>query len=253
MNYPIEFYGVDLVYWTNVSQMEHISEFEIQTQKKGTLTLHMTKEGGKYYEKTFELKEDEIFNFKEYLKDVVYLGVQCTYSYPEIEVEEKFIVVGQKGMLLSGMLKTEGGELIYPLLPFRKEYQILYSESMDDISAEKKEFYDVKSGRDWKRVEVFPELMNHLKNDEIKFYELDAALLREEYLDKLTYSNQKIYSLSQERFPSHVNLEVCTKCKMQAKCMQAVPSGLSYLLFKRNIGFLDVESCDVYKVLKEKE
>ncbi len=204
----------------------------ITSKKECFLTLHLGNKNGSYSEERFSFKANNFFDFSEYIKKYEYIGLQCSYEDEDPEIEEKHIIVGQKGIYLSGYLKLDGKTLEPPLF-FRKEYQKAYSIN------------------DFKKISSIDELFKFYvsKNTKPRYFESTLNFLLPGYLNQLTYNQDGLYSDNPISKKNHFVLEVCKNCPKNYKCLQTVPSGISSELFKKNIFLENHQSCDLYTKL----
>lgn len=202
----------------------------IHTKKACFLTLHLGDKDAIYSEERFPLNSNEFFDFSEYLKKYEYIGVQCSYEDEDPEIEEKHIVIGQKGIYLSGYLKLDNNIKIEPPLLFKEAYQKEYLE------------------KDLLLVNSLNDLLNfYLKNKrKPRYFESTLNFLLPGYLSQLTYNQDGLYSTNPISKKNHFVLEVCKNCNKNYQCLQAIPSGLSQELFKKNIFLDNSNDCDIY-------
>lgn len=208
-----------------------IKNFRIFSKENATLNLHLGDEQAQYVEKEFEFKkEQKYFNFKELLEKYSYIGVQFSFNEKFPEIEEKYILVGQKGIKYSGYF-VEDGIKFRANLPFLENFQKEY---------QKNEFICINSITD---------LIDFYKKNNKKpyFFESNLSFLLPYY--KNTFNQDKIYSNKKDANKKHFDLEICRKCSKNYKCIQAVPSGLTYELFKKNIVLYRQEDCEIYKLI----
>ncbi len=203
---------------------------KITTKKECFLTLHLGDKDGEYSEERFYFKANDFFDFSDYIKKYEYIGLQCSYEDEEPEIEEKHIIVGQKGIYLSGYLKIGNNITIQPPLFFKQEYQKEYLE---------KDFLLINS-----LTELFEFYLKN--NNKPKYFESTLNFLLPGYLNQLTYNQDGIYSNNQLSKKNHFVLDVCKNCDKNYKCLQAIPSGLSQELFKKNIFLEHHQDCNIY-------
>lgn len=210
-----------------------IFEKKITTTKDCFLTLHLGNKLGEYKEERLFFKSNTFFDFSEYIKKYEYIGLQCSYENEEPEIEEKHIVIGQKGIHLSGFLKINKNLIINPPLFFKPEYQKEYDK------------------KDFKLINSIEELLLfYIKNNKKpNYFESTLSFLLPGYLNQLTYNQDGIYSDNKISKKNHFVLEVCKKCSKNYKCLQVIPSGLSEELFKKNIVLEDQNNCTIYTKL----
>jgi hypothetical protein len=202
----------------------------IVSKKECFLTLHLGDKNGEYSEERFPFKANEAFDFSEYIKKYEYIGLQCSYEDEDPEIEEKHIIVGQKGIYLSGYLKLENGEKLEPPLFFKEEYQKEYSI---------KDFKSINS------IEQLLEFYSAL-NKKPRYFESTLNFLLSGYLNQRTYNQDGLYSDKPISKKNQFVLEVCKNCDKNYKCIQVVPSGLSQELFKQNLFLENHSDCNVY-------
>lgn len=208
-----------------------INNHQLVSIKNCSLTLHLGDSDGNYSEQYYQLKVNEIFDFSKYIHGFEYIGVQCSYENEIPEIEEKHIIVGQKGIYLSGYF-YDGQTKISPPLPFVEQYQKQYNKS---------EFTKVNS---------IEEIINHYKSKKTspKYFESNLYFLLTNYLSTPTYSQDKLYSDKKPHKKNHFLLENCKICPNNFKCIQIVPSGLSSELFKENITLNKHNDCRIFKL-----
>lgn len=225
----------------NRYKTEHYSEVinnhQLVSKKDCPLTLHLGDSKGNYSEQYYNIKAGEIFDFKKYIQDFEYIGVQCSYEHEVPEIEEKHIIVGQKGIYLSGYFYENESNLssvIRPPLPFIEHYQKIYN---------KNEFLKVNS---------INEFIGHYKlnKNKPKFFESNLNFLLPTYLKESTYNQDKVYSDKKPQKKNHFLLETCQKCPLNSRCVQVVPSGLSAELFNRNMTIESCEDCHIFKLME---
>jgi hypothetical protein len=220
-------------------------KYTIYSEKDCVFRLHLGDNKANYQEKEWFLKANENFNFKEYLT-YPYVGLQCSYEGENPEIEEKHIVIGQKGMTLSGEY-LDGEDKYEALLPFNNLYQILYSNK--NIAQDIIDKYAFFIKEDWLVVNSIDDLITfYMKEKYIKFFESSLNFLENQYRTKKTYGINKVIAKS-ILGKCHLDLNLCTNCKYNSKCIQIVPSGISPLLFKRNILLDEEKNCSIYKLI----
>jgi hypothetical protein len=225
----------------NRYKTEHYSEIinkhQLISKKDCPLTLHLGDSNGNYSEQYYNIKAGEVFDFKKYINDFEYIGVQCSYEHEIPEIEEKHIIVGQKGIYLSGYFYENESDLsskIMPPLPFIENYQKKYEKL------------------DFTKVDSINELIGYYKNKMInpKYFESNLNFLLPTYLKESTYNQDKVYSDKKIEKKNHFLLDVCQGCPLNSRCIQVVPSGLSSELFKKNMLIEDYSECDIYSLIK---
>jgi len=211
-----------------------INEYQIVSKKDCSLTLHLSDSNAEYLEQYFQLKANEIFSFKDYIQKFEYIGVQCSYENENPEIEEKHIIVGQKGIYLSGYFYDNGVKIMPPLL-FLQKYQKEYKLS------------------DFVKINFIDELINFYQSRKIKpkYFESDLNFLLPGYLEGPTYNQDKLYSDKKPTKTHQFLLECCKICPHNFKCIQVVPSGLSSELFKKNIAIEKPNDCKIFNLLDE--
>jgi hypothetical protein len=216
---------------------EIINNHQLVSKKDCPLTLHLGDSNGNYSEQYYNIKAGEIFDFKQYINDFEYIGVQCSYENEIPEIEEKHIIVGQKGIYLSGYFYEDESNIsskIIPPLPFIEHYQKKYSKL------------------DFVKVNSIDELIEHYEERGVipKYFESNLHFLLPTYLTGSTYNQDRIYSNKQPQKKNHFVLDTCQNCPLNSRCVQIVPSGLSAELFKRNMIIDDFTECDVFNLIK---
>lgn len=227
-----------------------INNFNIISKKPCVLHLHLGKHDGSYYEQEFILSENTAFNFRNFVKNHAYVGVQCSYEKEYPEVEEKHIVIGQKGMALTGVL-FDGKNYHYPPLSFNNHYA---SQYIMDVQHVDNNYINNYCQEDWKECNTIFQLVEYYMQPEVKkyFFESNFDFLFPHYSKNNTYGCAKVYSSLPAPKKIHFDLDVCRSCPLKTQCLQAVPSALSYSLFKMNIAKDENQYCDciVYKMLQ---
>lgn len=200
----------------------------IYSQKDCTLTLHLSSEK-KYEEKVFFLHKNQSFDFKKYIQKYDYIGLQCSYEKEIPEIEEKHIIVGQKGIVVSGYFYDKNVKIMPPFL-FQEQYQKQYSPTefqlINDIET-LISYYQQKS--------IIPQT-----------FESQFSFLKIGYEKQLTYNQDKIYSNLPLKKQKHYQLNICKNCPKSFRCLQTVPSGLSYQLLQKNITLENHQDCEIY-------
>lgn len=209
-----------------------VNHHQLISKKDCPLTLHLGDSDGNYSEQYYQIKSGEVFDFKQYIQDFEYIGVQCSYENEIPEIEEKHIIVGQKGIYLSGYF-YDGETKITPPLPFVEHYQKKYEPSI------------------FTKVDSISELIGHYqsKNIKPKYFESSLYFLLPTYLKDTTYNQDKLYSNKKPQKKHHFLSETCKNCPQNFKCIQVVPSGLSAELFKNNITLENHIDCEIFKII----
>ena len=207
----------------------------ILSDKDCQLTFHLGESSSQYHEEEFFLKANFSFNFKKYLKDYSYIGVQCSYENQSPEIEEKHILKGQKGIY-------ETASIVDKNLKYNSS--ILFSEKYLNI-------YDISEMKNFKKILSIDEIVFYHKDNPIQFFEIDYQFLVHTYKSSLTYSQSNLYTEKQTKGTFHIDNQVCLQCNQKSICMQTVPSGLSYDLMKENIRLEESEhtKCRIYQLI----
>ena len=206
-----------------------IEGFNILSKKDCNLTLHLGDSQAMYHEEQFELKNNVPFNFQSYIKDYSYVGVQCSYDQDSPEIEEKHILKGQKGVYETAIYK----KTYYSCLPCSEKF-------LNHYGANNTQFKEINS---------IDELITYYHSNQPHSFYMDYHFLINHYQSHLTYSQNNIFSSKPLKGKIHLDNMVCQQCSKKSACMQAVPSGLSYDLFKLNIALNDPEECSIYNLL----
>lgn len=244
-----------------------VDPYEIQTEKDCIFRLHLGDEQGNYQEKQWTLKAGETFYFKDYLQDYPYIGLQCSYENEVPEIEEKHIVIGQKGMTLSGNywflpeneinnnIHTQKGILFHALLPFNKTYQILYYSASEDNLPEDANNYALCKKENWQCTNSIKEVLNYYAEKKVSFFESTIEFLEPQYRQYPTYGIAKNITTIEKKHSSvfHLDLPVCRNCQNNHKCIQMIPSGLSDRLYKENLLIEEVTECRIYALIEKKK
>lgn len=239
---------IEYTFHYNQEVMSHLPDhYTIITREDCILRIHRGDDQGGYGEDEFEFKKNTPFNFKPYLK-YSYVGLQCSYENFATEIEEKHIVVGQKGMTVTGEYREKTGVIFSALLPFARRYQTLYSEC--EVPRLMEEAYAFFVKELWKKVTSIEELLcQYSEETPVVFFETSVKFIEPQYRTVWTYGLNKVIS-SVKKGRCHLDLSVCKECKLNSKCLQVVPSGLSAELFKRNVGLYNEEACVVYQMIQ---
>lgn len=211
-----------------------LMDYKTLTTKDAILTLHLGSKNGIYSEDFFSQKKGNEFSFKHLIKEYEYIGIQYSYTDEIPEIEEKIIIVGQKGINLSGIYKTKNGEIITSPFGFLPEYQRVMEE--------------------WelKELNSLGELKEYYKNNRAYIFEISYDFISENYLKFNTYSQNGLYSLKKNRIKKlHTENSCCTNCPYRSECLQVVPSGLSNDLLKSNLGLEEHKECEIFSIIKE--
>lgn len=229
------------------NQLSHVENmYSLYSDKDCIFRCHLGDEEGNYEEKEHYLKANERFDFKSYL-NYPYLGLQCSYENESPELEEKHIIIGQKGMTLSGNYIDENKEEYEALLPFDKKYQTVYSP----LKLENQNEYGRYQQEKWSKVNTIEELLSFYENKTIHFFETTLEFIKEQYGNKKTYGLNKLIT-SQYEGRNHLSLTCCEECVHNSKCIQIVPSTISPLVFKKNLDLFEVEDCKIYQLIEKK-
>ncbi len=229
-----QFEGLKKIYDENLLKNKtsiDVKNFKIYCEDNATLNLHLGNEKAEYVEKEFQFKkENNYFDFKELIQNYSYIGIQFSFNEKFPDVEEKYIVVGQKGIKYSGYF-IENDVKFRSNLPFLEHFQKEYKK--EDSTC-------VNSVR---------ELLDFYKKENKKpyFFESSLSFLLPHYTN--TFNQDRLYSNKKDTHKRHFDLEVCRNCSKNYKCIQAVPSGLTYELFKKNIVLYEEKECDIYQLL----
>lgn len=225
-----------------------VEDYYLISEKDCILRIHMGSRHGEYKEEEINLKNNVKFYFKDYLYHNSYIGLQCSYENEATELEEKYIVIGQKGIINSHDILA--GEYIYePLLPFVSKYKVLMTNMNIDKNDQKDYIDIIKSGT--KEVMSISDLLEYLNNKEMIFFETNIEFIKKQYKSKRTYGFGNTYNTEMNKM-SHIDSQLCTHCEYNSKCLQVVPSGLSYKLFKQNISLECPQECKVFKFINKK-
>lgn len=208
-----------------------LDDTKIKSVKDCTLTLHLGDINGKYHEENFIFLANTEFNFSQYINNYSYIGVQCSYEQENPEIEEKHIIIGQKGIFLSGYF-YENNLKINSIIPFQEKYQ---------------QKYDITK---FKLIKNIEELIQYYKLNKLvpKYFESTLLFLLPEYKKTITYNQDYLYSNKSPSIKNQFALKVCKNCSKNYKCLQIVPSGLSHELFRRNITLENEKTCSIYQI-----
>lgn len=208
-----------------------VENYIVKTKKPCVVRVHLGKNNATYYEEEYFLNSNEIFNFEKYLLTHEYVAVQCSYE-DGIDIEEKHVFKGIKGIYNSQYYKDQ--EEYVPIFPFAKKYTITQEQG-------------------WKKIQDINELILYYQNNsqEIKkTFEMNEELVLNYYKSFKTSAIGKLYSSENSR-RYHIDSNFCIDCNKKSECMQLVPSGLSEMLFRKNLMVESFENCSIYKLMKE--
>ena len=197
------------------------------------IRVHLGKNNSNYIEEEYQINKNEVFSFEKYLLDYEYVAVQCSYE-EDIDLEEKHILKGIKGIWNSQYYFDK--ELYVPMIPFSKEYTNTITTGWANIESPRKLLEYYKDN---------PEDVN-------KVFEMDDKFLATFYKLNKTSAIGKIYS-SQTSKVFHIDSDLCEQCDTRSQCMQLVPSGMSELLFRKNLMVENFKNCSINKIIKMKE
>ena len=214
---------------------EIINDYFIKSIQNCNLTLHLGNAQGEYSEQYFSLKKDELFDFSSYLPLFTYIGVQCSYEQTIPEIEEKFIIKGQKGIYETGDYK----DTYVSQLPFKNEYINHYDE-FNEPQLKFKEVYSID------------EIINFHQDFPIQYFQTSFDFLIEHYKNNSTYSQSNLFSSKKIKGIVHTSNEICHECPNKATCLQVIPSGLSYDLFKENLSKSKTKECRIFQLIRQK-
>jgi hypothetical protein len=210
-----------------------VEDYCIKTNIDCVIRIHLGKSDSTYYEKEYYLKSNELFNFKSYLDTHEYVAVQCSYK-KEFDLEEKHVFKGVKGIFNSCYYFDK--EEYIPIFPFSKKYTKIKTQN-------------------WLKINNLKDLINYYEThkEEIKkTFEMNENFIIPYYITNKTSAIGKIYSdLKPKKY--HINTELCKKCDKRSECMQLIPSGLSELVFKKNLMIETFKNCSINKLIKNKE
>lgn len=214
-----------------------IVENTVTTTKECSLTFHLGQSNSDYHEEQFLLKIGESFDFSHYLPLYSYIGVQCSYEDVFPEIEEKFILKGQKGIYETGTYQ-DLNHLYVSQLPFSNKYINHYNSQNITPST-------------FNLVNIIDDILNYHQTHTIQYFESDHDFLKEHYKNNLTYSQSNLYSHKKLKGIIHTEQEVCHDCPYKAICLQVVPSGLSYDLLKENIAKSSHQDCRIFTLIDD--
>lgn len=221
-----------------------LEDFSVSSLIDCTLRIHKGSENSIYSEEEYELKATTNFNFKDYIDKYEYVGVQLSAKINNVELEEKYIPIGQKNMSLSNDYYADN-IIYYSLIDNIEKYKKLCFK--DNEIKEKKYFKQIKET--WKELGSINELLEYVKNKKVHFFEIDINFIKNQYINKFTYGINKTYSKKNFKNIKHIDLELCLNCDKNYKCLQLVPSGLSYDLYKENIAQVETKNCRIYNII----
>lgn len=211
----------------------HVDNYVVKSKEDCTVRVHLGKSDSTYYEEEYSLRKGEVFNFEKYLENHEYVAVQCSYE-KDCDLEEKHVFKGVKGIFNSQYYINE--EDFIPIFPFSKKYTKLKYDSFIKINS-------------------FEELINYYKkneNDIKKTFEMDEQFIVPYYKNHKTSAIGKLYSdLVPKKY--HVDSNLCRECDKKSECMQLIPSGLSEIVFKKNLMVESFKNCSINKLIKSKE
>lgn len=223
-----------------------VEGFSARSSENCFLTMHVGGEDGSYSELRFRLPADCEFGFESYLANP-YVGIQCSYEKEAPEVEEKFIVVGQKGLRTSGDYLDESGRIYESPFESGKEWKTLYASPKAMVLPKG---YARVVREEWVKASSVDELLEYGFGEPC--CEASYVLLAERRAKVETYGVGKVYSTNMGVGRSHAESEFCFGCGMEAKCLQCVPSGLSGAVMKENANKNDFSQCRIRMALAEK-
>lgn len=224
--------------WSDHLFTRFVDDYKIQTSSDAILTFHMNDSNGIYNEETRKIYKNDIVDFYDYLKNNMYLGVQFSiispYGQKELDIEEKYVVKGQKGIVRSDLLVVNN-EIYYPNIVFHTKFL----EKVDD-----KNFLEINNIQ-----ELIDLYINH--KEMIRFFEMDFNYLVERYKESKTYSQSGIYSSNKRSRFFHIDQEICKNCDKNNICIQNIPSNLSEQVSKRIILIENKQECRLYKIFND--
>lgn len=213
------------------------NEVFVYSKKDCILTLHLGNHYGYYHEQDYDLKANDYFNLTPYIGKYSYIGVQSFFDNPNLEVEEKYILVGLNGMSVTGSYQT-GQTKIEPIFDYHPKYQQEYGHGRDDI-----QFIEVFSIGD------LLSYYNYYRHKPITF-SCDYLFILKNYIKNSTYNQNLLYSSKSPPLQAHTECGLCNSCPFKSECLQTIPSGLSKELFKRNLSLSEHTECDIFNLFK---
>lgn len=204
---------------------------KLEVLKSGKLTFHLTNKQGKYYEETLKVESGNIIDVIPLTKNNIYVGIQISYSDSILDYEDKIILIGQKGLLYSGVFTIENEKITTPF-PFVSDLQTNI-ENLIEIN-DLNDFY------------------NYYKNKEFYNFEFNLPIDDYNYRNFATYNQDGIFSrLKKKVIKKHTEGSICVGCNHVKKCHSFIPSGISYELFKDNIKKENKFKCEIFKIFSE--
>lgn len=226
--------------WSDYLFTSFVDDYKIKSKKNASLTFHLTDKDGKYSEQTRDVLKNDIIDFEFFVKNYVYVGVQFSiynaYKDIDLDIEEKYVVKGQKGMYQSDVLKIENNTY-YPNIVFHEKF-------LNKIDKEQEKFIEINNIT--KLIEYYE---NNPKN--IRYFEMSVDFLIKTYKEKRTYAQSKIYSSNKESKYFHIDNEVCKTCKVNSICIQNVPSNLSEQLKKKVVIMENSSNCRLNNIFNK--
>ena len=210
----------------------------VTSSKDCSLSIHLGDSKANYHEEYFHLKNGEIFDFSRYIPLYSYIGVQCSYENFFPEIEEKFIIKGQKGIYETASF-TDDKEYVSQL-PFSNTYIYHYNSQ------------NTPSGM-FNLVDKIDDILRYHETHKVQHFESDYHFLQDHYKKKYTYSQSNLYSNKKLKGVIHTDLELCFESPYKAVCLQVVPSGLSYDLFKENISKNKPKECRIFNLIDNQQ
>ncbi len=228
--------------WSDYLFTEFISDYKIKVNKDAILTFHMNNKNSIYKEETKKIKKNEIVDFESYLEKNTYLGIQFSINDPypqkDLDIEEKYVVKGQKGMFQSNLLVVNSEEY-YPNILFNKKFLSRISNKDESLLLDFKEINNIDE-----LILFYTENKNN-----VKYFEMDANYLLTLYKEKKTYTQSGVFSTNKKSNFFHIDQNMCKNCEKISRCIQNVPSNLSESLLKKIILIEEKEMCKIYNVL----
>lgn len=197
------------------------------------IRVHLGKSNATYEEEDYLLEKGQTFDFSKYLLNYEYVAVQCSYE-EDFDIEEKHVLKGIKGIWNSHYYFDK--EFYIPMIPFSQQYTDTLTTGWLDINS-------IKELLDYYKAN--PEDIN-------KTFEMDDKFLVTFYKLHKTSAIGNIYSSKMSKI-FHIDSDLCEQCNTRSKCMQLVPSGMSELLFKKNLMVENFKNCSINKIIKNKE